>query len=142
MEQNPFAPPSASADRPTGGLVFSSEGVSIVSSLATWMRGLSIFYFLALGLMALGSVITCGQGGMPGAGRGIIGFAMIVAIVLIGAAASWLRSAAQDFERGVFSDDEMPIGQGFRHLRAYLIMFGVFGIISLAAQIYQVAQVL
>ncbi|MCH9682998.1 MAG: hypothetical protein K0V04_16300 [Deltaproteobacteria bacterium] len=145
MEQNPFAPPSASADRPQGGLVFSPEGVSIVASLATWMRGLSILYFLFIGLLALGSCATCAGGGsLRGAGGagGAIAFVFIVVMVVIGAAASWLRSAAQDFERGVLSDDEMPIGQGFGHLRSFLILFGILGLLSLAFQIYQAVQVL
>jgi len=141
MEQNPFAPPSASTGDPGhGGLVFSPEGAQVVSSLAAWMRGLSIFYYLGVGLLALGSC------GVVATGAGGVGFPMLIALllaaVLIGLAASWLRGAASGFERGVFSDDEFTIGQGFRSLRAYLILFGIFGILNLMGQIYQAIDAL
>ena len=44
-------------------------------------------------------------------------------------------SGGADFERGVISDDEFPIGQGFRSLRNYLILFGVLGILGLLSTI-------
>ncbi|MCA9688888.1 MAG: hypothetical protein R3A51_18040 [Nannocystaceae bacterium] len=144
-EHNPFAPPSATADRPEGtALVFSPEGARIVSSLATWMRTLSIIYYIGLALMLVatcGAVATASSAGMGGAGF-IAAIAMLVVVVLIGMAATWLRSAGTDFERGVFSDDEFPIGQGFRSLRAYLIMFGIIGILGLLSNIKTALEVM
>ena len=78
---------------------------------------------------------------MGGAGF-IAAIAMLVVVVLIGMAATWLRSAGTDFERGVFSDDEFPIGQGFRSLRAYLIMFGIIGILGLLSNIKTALEVM
>lgn len=139
MDPNPFAPPSASSDVPPDrGLVFSSEGVAVVASLAAWMRGMSVIFYVGMALLVLGGFLTCGAG-MSGSFAGpamIIAIVMFVLIAGLGAAASWLRSAASGFERGVLSDDEFTVGQGFRSLRAYLILFGIIGIVGLISQIH------
>lgn len=139
---NPFAPPSATADPPEGrGLVFSEEGVRVVSSLASWMRGLSTFYYVGLGLLALG--LSCMMiAPAPGSLKGIMAVTFLLMVLGLGALATWLRSAASGFERGVYSDDEMTLGQGFRSLRAYLILMGVFSIITLGSTIFQASQVM
>lgn len=137
-DDNPFAPPSATADRPEGaGLVFSSEGARVVASLASFMRALAIVYYIAIGMMVLGTCSTLATvGSTPMAGMAIvIAVAVLIVCVLFGFAASWLTSAGADFERGVISDDEFPIGQGFRSLRNYLILFGVLGILGLLSTI-------
>ncbi len=137
-DNNPFAPPSATADRPHGtGLVFSPEGARVVASLASWMRGLSIVYYIGAAGMLLSTCSTLASVGNTRFG-GLAMFmtvVMVVVVGLIGLAASWLSSAGSDFERGVISDDEFPIGQGFRSLRNYLILFGVFGILILLSTI-------
>jgi len=136
MQDNPFAPPSAAADVSAGrGLVFSPEGAAVVSSLATWMRGLSIILYIGVGFLVLGSFAFLAVG-KSGAMVGMIGF--LILGVLLGLAAKWLRGAAEGFERGVMSDDEMTIGMGFRNLRAYLILAGLASVLSLANTVYQV----
>jgi hypothetical protein len=134
MQYDPFAPPSSAPDSPSGeGLVFSLEGVTVVGSLATWMRGLSIVLYLLVGLVMLGSFGLLMTADMPGLLLAI--FAAFGA--LLGAAATWLRGAAEGFERGVASDDEMTLGQGFRNLRAYLILTGIFSVLSLLSAVYE-----
>ncbi|MCX4243957.1 hypothetical protein [Paraliomyxa miuraensis] len=136
MHDNPFAPPTATADSPEGrGLVFSEEGVRVVSSLATWMRGLSTFYYVGVAFLALGACGALVTGSAAG-----VGVALGFSIVMLGliTAAIWLRSAASGFERGVYSDDEMTLGQGFRNLRAYLILMGIISILSLGSTILEV----
>lgn len=141
-DHNPFAPPKATADPPEGrGLVFSEEGVRVVSSLASWMRGLAIFFFVAVAFIVLGTCAIVVSPG-PGGAKAGAGLAMVVIAVGLGAAASWLRSAASGFERGVMSDDEIPLGQGFGSLRAYLILMGIVGILSLLMQLYQLSEVM
>lgn len=137
MQDNPFAPPSAAATSKAGrGLVFSPEGAALVASLATWMRGMSLLLYIGVGFLVLGScgVMVAGEGNPAAIGM-MIAFALIG--VLVGLASSWLRGAADGFERGVSSDDEMTIGQGFRNLRAYLILMGVFSILSLLNTVCQ-----
>ncbi len=137
-DQNPFAPPSATADRPQGtGLVFSPEGARVVASLASWMRGLSIVYYIAAAGLLVSSCSTLAMVGSGPYSSLALGMAVviIIAVGLIALAASWLSSAGSDFERGVISDDEFPIGQGFRSLRNYLILFGVLGILTLLSAI-------
>jgi hypothetical protein len=137
MQDNPFAPPSAAATSKTGrALVFSPEGAAIVASLATWMRGMSLLLYIGVGGLALAScgLLVAGEGN-PAAIGGTIAFVVIG--VLVALASSWLRGAADGFERGVSSDDEFTIGQGFRNLRAYLILMGVFSILSLLNTVCQ-----
>ncbi len=130
QDHNPYAPPSPTADPPEGrGLVFSEEGALVVSSLAAWMRGLSTLYYVGLGGIVL--LLSCTMlAPAPGAAKGVI-LGIILAVVLwLGVVATWLRSAAGGFERGVLSDDEITLGQGFRSLRAYLILTGIFSILA------------
>jgi hypothetical protein len=135
MEKNPFAPPTTQADDVTGGgLAFSPEGAAVVSSLSRWMRFLGIVYYIGAGLMVLGGAITALSGSGMGFGVGLV---LVVVAVVIGLAGNWLSSAGSDFERGIMSHDETPIGSGFRSLRAYLILMGILGIIGLINQAVQ-----
>lgn len=103
------------------------------------MRALSIFYYVGMSLFLLAGGCTAASLGASGVPV-LVG--MVIASVLIGATARWLRSAATGFERGVIGDDEITLGQGFRSLRAYLIMFGIFGIIGLLGQIWEAVKLL
>jgi len=137
MEQNPFAPPTSAPPAAEAGLVFSAEGVEVVSSLAKWMRGLSVFFYILIGLGGLGS---CGLAATIGFDSGmsvvvLVGFLVGLAVLI--AATIYLREAASGFERGVYSDDEMTLGAGFRSLRIYLIITGVLGILSMVATLYK-----
>jgi hypothetical protein len=134
MQDNPFAPPAV-AEPPVGrGLVFSAEGSAVVSSLAAWMRGLSTIYFACLGFLMLGGCASF----MFGGGVAFLVTFVVMAIfgAFFGGSAMWLRAAASDFERGMLSDDEIPLGQGFRSLRAFLMLSGIVSVLTLAWQIY------
>ncbi len=134
MEHNPFAPPSSSGEAPLDrGLVFSPEGVAVVSSLASWMRAMALMFYLGAGMLCLGVALTFASEVFPP----VILIVMSAMIIGLGVAGTWLRSAASGFERGVMSDDEFPIGQGFRALRAYLILFGIVGIFTFLLQAYR-----
>lgn len=139
MEHNPYAPPTASSEAPPDGLVFSTEGVEVVSSMAKWMRVLSTFYYISLALMLLGggcAMLSAGAMGLPV----LVGFA--IAGAFVGAAATWLRDAADYFERGVGGDDEFSLGMGFRKMRSYWIMFGIISILSALSSINDALEVL
>jgi hypothetical protein len=144
MQDNPFAPPAAAADSSAeSGLVFSPEGASVVASLAAWMRGLSIFLYLALAfILAFIAVLHCAYSAADAPDRPtpVVGF--LVLGVCIGAAARWLRGAAEGFERGVMIDDETTLGQGFRNLRAYLILVGIGSILSLLDTLLEAGEVM
>lgn len=136
MKDNPFAPPSAATGlQAPRALVFSGEGAAVVASLATWMRGMSILLYLLLAMVLIGSCMGLATGRPEGVGLTI---GLLLVGLLVGAAASWLRRAATGFEQGVLSDDEMTIGQGFRNLRAYLILVGIGSILSLLSTLADV----
>lgn len=129
MQDNPFAPPSVAAGlQDQRALVFSGEGAAVVASLATWMRGMSILLYVVLAMMVIGSCAGLAVGSAEGIGM-TIGFGVVG--LLVAAAATWLRRAASGFEQGVLSDDEITIGEGFRNLRAYLILVGIGSVLSM-----------
>lgn len=128
MQDNPFAPPSVAAGLDQRALVFSGEGAAVVASLATWMRGLSILLYVLLAMLVIGSCAGLAVGNAEGIGM-TIGFSVVG--LLVAAAATWLRRAASGFEQGVLSDDEITIGEGFRNLRAYLILVGIGSVLSM-----------
>jgi hypothetical protein len=136
MHDNPFAPPSARTGlHDQRALVFSGEGAAVVASLATWMRGMSIVLYVVLAGLALGSCAGLATGTPEGFGMTI---AFVVIGALIAAAATWLRRAAHGFEQGVLSDDEITIGEGFRNLRAYLVLVGIGSILSMLSTLLDV----
>jgi hypothetical protein len=136
MQDNPFAPPSTAPDpHAQRALVFSGEGAAVVASLATWMRGMAAVLYVVLAGLAIGSCGGLALGGAEGVGMTI---AFAVAAVLVLAGASWLGWAATGFEHGVLSDDEITIGAGFGHLRAYLVLMGITSILSLLSTVVDV----
>ena len=97
---------------------------------------MSTFLYVGMAFMVLGAC------GVAVSGEGIMAVVMLAFVALIAMSATWLRSAASGFERGVLGDDEMTLGQGFRNLRAYLILYGIFSILSLINTIVEGASVL
>ncbi|MCC6749338.1 MAG: hypothetical protein IT371_16865 [Deltaproteobacteria bacterium] len=153
MEHNPYAPPVETASShlappPTepGGLSLSAHGWEIVSSMARWMRIVSTLQYVFGGLLLAGAAIaTCAGGSvrLGGARMGAlamgVGFLVLLAVLLF-LGATWLRRAALHFYDGVLSDAQSPLASGFRHLRLYLIMYGLFGVLGLAGTIVKLAM--
>jgi hypothetical protein len=129
MQANPFAPPGSDEAPPTGELVFSPEGIRVVESLAAWMRGLGVIYFVGAAFVAVFSLFAIGMIG-PFAVVGWVG------VALLGAGGWLLREAGGAFARGVRSDDELTIGQGFGRLRSYFLLIGVFTLLGLAGTLF------
>ncbi|MBW2453514.1 MAG: hypothetical protein JRI68_03340 [Deltaproteobacteria bacterium] len=63
------------------------------------------------------------------------GFAVLMAF-----AGTWLRDAARQFSQGVLHNEEICLGQGFRALRSFFIMYGIFNILGLAKTLWDVAN--
>ena len=133
-EGNPYAPPAAAIDggRWSTELSLSEEGQATVDSLAYWMRIVSIFFFLFAGVMGLMALFSLFAGAM--------GLIMMVVLggfaVLMAMAGMWLRDAARQFSHGVAHNEEICLGQGFRALRSFFIMYGIFNIIGLIKSIW------
>ena len=133
MQPNPYQAPVTSTASPTREFVFSEEGVQVVHSLARWMGLLGVVYYLGGAAMVLGGLVLVTNLG----GGGVAVLPVLVGFGLAGAlffmAGTWLREAGNQFARGVGGDDVGTIGAGFRTLRRYLILFGVFEGLQLAA---------
>jgi len=83
------------------------------------------------GLVVLvGMVLSCRVAAMPQyGGGGLIALTMglmLAYAVLAFLGATWLRRAARHFYEGVMLDHESPLARGFRNLRLYLILYGIF----------------
>ena len=130
---NPYAPPTQQGP-PFTELSLSEEGLATVNSLARWMRIVSVFFFVFAGLMALMALVS-----LLGGAMGIIMMFVLGAFaVLMGFAGNWLRDAASHFSQGVATNEEISLGFGFRALRRFFIMYGIFNIIGLLAAVWDV----
>ncbi|MFH1086078.1 MAG: hypothetical protein V1772_09985, partial [Chloroflexota bacterium] len=64
---------------------------------------------------------------------GLFGAAIAVVFIL---GSIWLRKAAHGFYDGVLSSAEATLGLGFCKLRLYPILYGAFGLLTLAKDVY------
>ena len=146
-DENPYAPPVDSPDAPAptprrGELSISAGGWLIVRSLARWMRVVSTVMILGAALCGLFGLLLLPRGNfavapfltIPGTAAGAI-------LVLIGGffalAAIWLRQSARCFQEGVLADAERPLALGFRKLRLYLALYGVYSVLLLGSKLIQ-----
>jgi hypothetical protein len=152
-QQNPYAPPVESSDAydastappERGGLSISGQGWDIVAGMSKWMRivstmqyvGGALLIVLLLLLLAFGSRIMSDSG--MGSTVALSGGILFAYSLLLFFGATWLRQAATHFYDGVLSDAEQPLAQGFRKLRLYMILYGVFGVLGLLAKIAELA---
>src|SRR5688572_8676879 len=116
MQPNPYAPPSSDGAPPPSGIVFSEEGLLLVHSLARWMQALGWLCIIGAVLLGIGALFILTT-------VGPLGLVFLAGTALLWIGGWLLREAAGAFERGVGSDDEMSIGQGFRRLRSYFVLF-------------------
>lgn len=149
-DRNPYAPPvetSEAAPVPrlaeAGSLSLSGQGWDIVTGMARWMRIVAVSEWVAAGLLAVfGLILLVMVGRMSGLGSEARWGSLAIAALFVMAAlfalgGAWLRQAASHFYEGVLSDAERPLASGFRKLRLYLILYGVYSIFGLIAQIYE-----
>ena len=151
--QNPYAPPVESSDGydaaqapvERGGLSISGQGWEIVTGMSKWMKIVSTLQYVGGALLAVvlvilvvaGGSILGRAGGSTSATAAVLGggAALAAYTILLFLGATWLRGAAVSFYDGVLSDAEQPLAHGFRKLRLYMILYGVFGIIGLLANV-------
>lgn len=154
--RNPYAPPVETADRgyapqpppaEGGGLSLSGDGWETVASMSKWMRIVAgLQYGLAV-LVGLGGLFVGCQAARVGSFAGgkaqallVFSTLMLLAYtVLLVLGATWLKRAALNFYEGVISDHESPLALGFRNLRLYLILYGIFSVIGLVSQVVRLA---
>lgn len=150
-QQNPYAPPVESSDGydasqapvERGGLSISGQGWDIVTGMSKWMKIVSTLQYIGGALLVVVLLILVVAGGSflrraGSSGATAImggGAALFAYAILLFLGATWLRSAAVSFYDGVLSDAEQPLAQGFRKLRLYMILYGIFGILGLLANV-------
>lgn len=150
---NPYAPPVETSDAfqhampvAQGGLTISGQGWEIVSSMAKWMRIVSTLQYVGGALIGVLGLIVVATGSTTmarsftgglrgGAAVALGGSILLVMSALFFFAATWLRQSARHFYDGVLSDAERPLADGFRKLRLYLILYGVYAMLSLLGDV-------
>lgn len=157
--KNPYAPPVEAADLhapgeevPESGLSLTDEGWQIITSLTRWMRIVGVFYYILGALVGVGVLLALISGGamLLGVGGGLgakWGELVVVAVAIFGAlavllilGAVFLRRAAFHFYDGILSDTESSLARGFRKLRIYLILFGIYGILELVKDVIELVS--
>jgi hypothetical protein len=146
--ENPYAPPGETSDgydlvaREGGSLSVSGQGWEIVAGLSKWMRIVSTLQYVIGALLAVLLLILIFAGRMilrrSLGGSAFLGTSLLLLLgttLLLFFGATWLRQAATHFYDGVLSDAERPLAHGFRKLRLYLILYGIFGVISLVTDV-------
>lgn len=147
---NPYAPPVESADAhepersAAGGLAISEQGWELVESMAKWMRIVSALQYALGALVVVGALFfSCRFAALSGrTGAALLGVtlgAMLIYGTLAFLGATWLRRAARHFLEGVVRDHESPLARGFRNLRLYFILYGIFTVLGLAAEVVKAA---
>jgi hypothetical protein len=151
-KQNPYSPPVESSDAydasqapvERGGLSISGQGWDIVTGMSKWMKIVSTLQYVGGALLAVVLLVLVVAGGSflrragsSGAMAGVVGggVALFAYAILLFLGATWLRGAAVNFYDGVLSDAEQPLAQGFRKLRLYMILYGIFGILGLLGNV-------
>jgi hypothetical protein len=157
-DKNPYAPPVETEaeeamvpTRTSGTLTISHRGWEIVTSMSRWMRIVSTLQYVGAALAGVGFLALVGfltfnremltKLGEMGSGpqmAGVVGVAIVlpVLVVMLFLGAMWLRSAAQHFHDGILSNAEQPLARGFRALRKYLILYGIFGILGMLGEFF------
>lgn len=149
---NPYRPPVESADgfsvspdatATTGKMQLSDHGCIVVQNLTRWMRIVSVCQYIATGLLVVAALFMVAMiskldsGSLSGNATKItigisIGAMLLIGLLLI-VGARWLRRSANQFDEGVLGNEEAPLAAGFRYLRAYLILYGIYGVVNLLA---------
>jgi hypothetical protein len=84
--------------------------------------------------MLIGGGAAMSRGSLGGVGGGAVAvgvFVMLATTVLLFLGGVWLRQSAFHFYDGVLSNAEHALAQGFRKLRLYMILYGIWGILQL-----------
>lgn len=111
-------------------ILFSGEGAEVVAGLARWMRIVSMIYFLGAGLFALAGLVAL----FIGESFALVPVVIFMTVALcLGFAGGCLGSSGAAFERGILSGDPTTLGRGFRHLRAFFLLFGTLGVLYLGS---------
>jgi hypothetical protein len=155
--KNPYAPPVETlepyqAPPQAAGLSISGPGWEIVTGMAKWMKIVSTFLYIGAALCAVASLFSLLTGltslagpfairGEAATAGGLASGSFLVMTVLFGLAATWLRRSATHFYEGVLSNAERPLADGFRNLRLYLILYGLYSILVLALNVAQIVGI-
>ena len=137
MADNPYQPPAQDGEpAPVAdqGIAFNDFDLERVSRATTWMRRVSTLQFLLGGMLLVIVTLAAAVGGwrllsLPRAAIGVAAASAFGVLFLV--AAVWLRQSCSAFYEGIMANAESGLALGFRKLRLYLIMYGIFGLFGI-----------
>jgi len=151
---NPYSPPAAASHTEErgpeahGDLGSSGLGWDLRISMARWMRIAALLELICAVLLAgsgLGLLATKPRAAsLAGASSPVSAAALgcqrlaFAALFLLGAI--WLGQAARCFYRGVLSEGGRSLHRAFSKLRLYLVLFGMYSMTALLAQIARLVR--
>jgi hypothetical protein len=138
MAENPYKPPTKGGDpSPLAdeGIAFNDFDLERVSRATTWMRRVSSLQFVIGGLLLVLAAISAAMSlpalsASPAVLIGVVSAGAYAVLMLLGAV--WLRGSCVAFYDGIMANAESGLALGFRKLRLYLVLYGVFGLLGLA----------
>jgi hypothetical protein len=141
MAENPYAPP-AKDDAPgappdEGGITFNDYDLERVSKATSWMRRVaSIQFGMGVMIVVLAALIAALAGShMAGPEMLIVlGIMGVYALILL-LGGAWLKKSCVAFYDGIMQNAESGLALGFRKLRLYFILYGVFNLVGLAGTV-------
>lgn len=141
MAENPYAPPAKDAapgaPPDEGGITFNDYDLERVSKATSWMRrvasiqfGMGVLVFVLAGLIAA----LAGSKVAEPALLVVLGTMAVYALILV-LGGAWLKKSCVAFYDGIMQNAETGLALGFRKLRLYFILYGVFNLIGLAGTV-------
>ena len=141
MAENPYAPPAKDgapgAPPDEGGITFNDYDLEKVSKATSWMRrvasiqfGMGVLIFVLAGLFAALS----GRHVSTPPVLIMLGTLVVYGLILV-LGGAWLRQSCVAFYDGIMQNAETGLALGFRKLRLYFILYGVFNLIGLGGTV-------
>jgi hypothetical protein len=144
MAENPYQPPASDREAalpPDQGINFNDFDLERVSQATTWMKRVSSLQFTA-GMLMLAFILVLAYlarhvlGTVPVLAAGLVAMVAFVVMLLMGAV--WLRQSCVAFYEGIMANAESGLALGFRKLRLYLILYGVYGLLTLGKTVFAI----
>jgi hypothetical protein len=128
---------------PSTDLPVDDSAASCLKETSYWTRFLAICFFVVIGFMVLGLlgliiakdmiVASLEKTSLPVGGLGIavLIFAFVILIIIMSVLTSFLFQFSTQTARGVAQRDQYAMEKGMAGLKNYLVLSGVFALISL-----------
>jgi hypothetical protein len=143
---NPYSPPAVETATEAvttgrGAIRFDEFEEGVIRTMSKGMKVVSLMQYAAallLGVLIVALILTSGVGRMMLGSNpvmrlatGVPVYVMGVMLLLVVVAATWLMQSSRSFVRSLEAGTTDGLARGFQKLYLYLILYGVYSIITL-----------